>query len=69
MRKHGIPQIMRYAMSDLIDADDIIKHLKTNKISREEIYRLSDNEGFGYHIIDTQKSNNPNHQNIAKSAQ
>lgn len=56
-------------MSDLIDADDIIKHLKTNKISREEIYRLSDNEGFGYHIIDTQKSNNPNHQNIAKSAQ
>lgn len=56
-------------MSDLIDADDIIKHLKTNKISREEIYRLSDNEGFGYCVIETQKSNNPNHQNIAKSAQ
>lgn len=69
MRKNGISRTKRYVMSDLIDTDDILKHLKTNKITREEIYRLSDNEGFGYCVIETQKSNNPNHQNIAKSAQ
>lgn len=69
MRKNGIPYAMRYVMSDLIDTDDILNHLKNNKISREEIYRLSDNEGFGYCVIKTQNVNNSNHQNIAKSAQ
>lgn len=56
-------------MNDLIDTDDILQYLKNTRIMRDDIYRLSDNDGFNQILFEKEVQSQLIHKSVSKSAQ